>query len=127
MAQKALIADDEEVTLLMIKKILQHNAFDVTTVMDGEAAINMARKNDYDLIITDISMPKVEGIEVIAEIVKISENTKIIAITSEGSAGYTSFLDLAETVGASASLKKPFTPTDLMDTISDIALRKKNR
>ncbi len=119
-----LVAEDDAMISSMITNTLRNKGFSVTEVADGEQAIRMADHNHYDLIITDIMMPKIEGIEVISEIIRKAPDTKIIAITAEGSAGYTNFLTLAETVGASASIQKPFSPTQLMDTMKTVGIKK---
>ena len=118
MTKTVLIADDDQLIRDMVTKVLQKNGFVVTTASDGEEAVDTAIAHRFDIIITDIMMPIIEGIEVIAEIIGKWPDTKIIAISSESSAGRTSLLTLAETMGAATTLEKPFSAQQLMDTIS---------
>ncbi len=125
MPQTALIAEDDAITRTFIEMTMQRQGFVVTAVDSGEKALNQAQNDQYDVIITDIMMPGMEGIELIAALVEHAPSTKIIAISSEGMAGHTSFLKLAETVGASASIPKPVMPEILIETLSDIGLKVK--
>ena len=67
-----------------------------------------------------IMMPGIEGIEVIAEAIEQNPETKIIAISSESTAGFSSLLTVAETCGATTSLTKPFSPKQLMEKINSL-------
>lgn len=122
MTIKTLIADDAPLTLEMVRCALAKKEFYLDFANDGQEALDKINTQEYDLVITDIIMPKVEGIEVINEIVNVAPNTKIIAMTSEGQAGHTCFLTLAKTVGADATLKKPFKLGDLMSAIEKTGL-----
>ena len=117
---RVLLAEDDHMTSLMITKILQKKNYEVTTVHNGLDAISEAKKHDFDYLITDIIMPEVEGIEVISEVLESSPNTKIIAISSDGLAGHSTLLTLAQTVGASATLNKPIRADDLINTMERI-------
>ena len=117
---RVLLAEDDHMTSLMITKILQKKNYEVTTVHNGLDAITEAKKHDFDYLITDIIMPEVEGIEVISEVLESSPNTKIIAISSDGLAGHSTLLTLAQTVGASATLNKPIRADDLINTMERI-------
>tara|TARA_B100001989_G_C24538007_1_gene465639 strand:- start:790 stop:1119 length:330 start_codon:yes stop_codon:yes gene_type:complete len=103
--------------------VLENNGCEVDCAKDGLEALNKIKNKHYDLLVTDIIMPKIEGIELIDMVIELAPNIKIIAMTAEGQAGHTSFLTLAETVGANASLKKPFTPSELLKTIEKTGLR----
>ncbi len=122
MSIKVLVADDDVVVLSMITTILEKHDFDITQVDNGAKAVEKALAQKFDLIITDIMMPEIEGIEVISEIVDKWPESKIIAISSEGRTGFTSFLQIAETVGATASIQKPFTPDELLETIRSLGI-----
>lgn len=121
MTLKILVAEDDLLTLTMIEKVLTKEGHQVLTVQNGNDAVKSIEENDFDLVITDIQMPGIEGIEVISEIMDKKPKTKTIAISSLGrTSGYTEFLSLATTVGANGVLKKPFTPKELLETIKDI-------
>ncbi|MGH1455838.1 MAG: response regulator [Alphaproteobacteria bacterium] len=115
-----LLADDDKLVTMLLSKTLNDNGYSVTVVHDGEEAVEKALGSHYDFIITDILMPGIEGIEVISEILEKQPLAKIIAISSDGSAGYTTLLQLAQTVGASATLSKPISPSNLLETLDSI-------
>lgn len=118
--QKILVADDDIMILRMISGSLEKQGYDVVTTDDGQDTLDKALNEDFDLIITDIMMPGMEGIEVISELLDTKPDSKIIAISGQGKAGYTTFLSLAETVGAQHSLKKPFSSKELLETVHSI-------
>jgi len=122
MPLKVLVADDQKMTRIMVEKLLTDRGCVVTTVSDGRQAIAYAKEEPYDLIITDIMMPEVEGIEVVSEVINENINVKVIAMTAEGNVGHTSFLKIAETHGASGSIQKPFTPEQLIQKIEEVGL-----
>lgn len=119
---QVLVADDDELILMLIKNILTKHNCEVTTAKDGDEALKISMNKEFDLIITDILMPGVEGFEFIPEILDKYPKTKIVAISGEGRIGYTSYLELAQTVGAGAGLKKPFIPAQLISKIKDVGI-----
>jgi YesN/AraC family two-component response regulator len=79
-----LVVDDNILDRKYIKYLIEnHIGVSPTTSKDGEDALNKIKKNTFDLVITDIVMPKIEGIELISHIKSISPSTKIIAISGE--------------------------------------------
>ncbi len=63
-----LIVDDEESIRSLLKEFLQENNYEVLAAKDGQEAIELAEKHDFDLVITDLLLPKEHGIEVLHEI-----------------------------------------------------------
>lgn len=122
MSIKVLVADDDDIMRSMVTTVLEKYDFDITQVDDGAKAVEKALAQKFDLIITDIMMPEIEGIEVISKIIDKWPKSKIIAISSEGRTGFTSFLQIAETVGATASIQKPFAPDELLSTIRSLGI-----
>jgi len=78
---KILIADDYEFNRKLLKDLLKEYNLELDFAKDGEEAIKKALENDYDLILMDISMPKIDGIEA-AKIIKKEKNTPIVAMTA---------------------------------------------
>lgn len=74
-----LLAEDDIATNLMVKKILSQKEWNIITTFNGQEAINAIQENQVDLIITDIMMPLVDGIELL-EFVKSSSKTKNIPV-----------------------------------------------
>lgn len=75
MAYKLLVADDDADILEMLAKKLRKEGYDVVTACDGEEALLKVKENDPDIIILDLTMPKLNGFEVLKE-VRTSYNHK---------------------------------------------------
>jgi len=78
---KILIADDYEFNRKLIKELLKNYNITIDIAENGEEAINKALNNDYDLILMDITMPKINGLEA-AKQIKAKKNTPIVAMTA---------------------------------------------
>ena len=83
MAGKVLVVDDEKMIVKGIKFSLVQDYSVVDCAYDGEEALNMARNNDYDIILLDIMLPKMDGMEVCQRIREFS-NVPIIMLTAKG-------------------------------------------
>lgn len=86
--KKVLIADDEESNLIITAKYLSRYQVEIDKARNGLEAIDLIKKNNYDLVLMDIEMPKMNGIEAVEEIRKFQKNnnsdhTPIIAITGD--------------------------------------------
>jgi two-component system CAI-1 autoinducer sensor kinase/phosphatase CqsS len=86
--KKILIADDEEINLLVTAKYLSRYQVEIDKARNGLEVIELIKKNNYDLVLMDIEMPKMNGIEAIEEIRKLEKNanaarTPIIAVTGD--------------------------------------------
>lgn len=83
MAGKVLVVDDEKMIVKGIKFSLIQDYSVVDCAYDGEEALDMAKNNDYDIILLDIMLPKMNGLEVCQQIREIS-NVPIIMLTAKG-------------------------------------------
>ena len=68
--KKILIIDDEKAIRRSIKEILEFEKHQVEEAEDGQAGLNMALKNNYDIVLSDIKMPKVDGIELLQKLIR---------------------------------------------------------
>ena len=80
---KILIIDDERAIRNSLKDILETEDYKVDTAEDGIIGLEMVKKNSYEIILCDIKMPKMDGIEVLQEVVKITD-TPVIMISGHG-------------------------------------------
>ena len=80
--KKILICEDEQDTQDSLKNILERNEYEVYSAFDGKEAIDKAKEVKPELIILDIRMPKLNGLEVAGEIRKFDKAAKIIFITA---------------------------------------------
>ncbi len=116
MAQIVVI-DDEEMVLATIREILRRAGHDVFEARDGLAGLELQRRIVAPLVITDIIMPRMEGLEAITTLRREFPATRVIAISGGGRTRNLDFLNMAATFGADRMLPKPFTPADLMAAV----------
>lgn len=81
---KILVIDDERPIRSTLKEILEFEKFTVETAEDGKAGLNLILKNKYDLILCDIKMPKMDGMEVLDKIVENNIETPVVMISGHG-------------------------------------------
>jgi CheY-like chemotaxis protein len=119
MSRKILIAEDSPATQKFISFTLKYKGHDVTIASDGVEALEKLPQGTYDLVILDIMMPRMNGLEVLREIKKRPETSRIpvIMLTSEkGEADRQTALSL----GARFFLNKPFQPEQLLEAIDKV-------
>ena len=83
MAKKVLVVDDEKLIVKGIRFSLEQHGMDVDCAYDGEEALAMARANEYDMILLDIMLPKMDGFEVCQAIREFSD-MPIVMLTAKG-------------------------------------------
>jgi len=109
---KILVVDDEPIVIRSAKRILGAEGYDVEGASGGREAIIMMEKKNYDLVLTDLKMPEVDGITLMRWIRKSRPETGIVVIT-----GYPSQETIKEALelGIIDYVPKPFTPAVLLD------------
>jgi CheY-like chemotaxis protein len=113
-AATILIVDDEEGVRKYFQQVLVEAGYKVLLASNGRKAITMLRAFQPDLVLMDLVMPEVEGIEAIMNIRRDKLGWKIIAIS--GAFGG-KFLEVAKLLGADATLAKPVSPDELLQTV----------
>ena len=116
---KVLVIDDEPGIRGIMCRVLETAGHDVTDFANGAGAIEHVRQEPADLVITDLFMPEVEGIETIREIHRLRPDMPIIAISGVDFEGG-DYLRVARKFGAVATLRKPFLPSDLVELVSRV-------
>jgi DNA-binding response OmpR family regulator len=114
---RVLFVEDEESIRVSLKETIGDEFKSFTTANDGLDGLRKFSNNKYDLIISDISMPKMNGLEMIAEIKKISSNIPIILLSAYSDKDK---LLQAIDIGVTKYLIKPIDPEELLETISKI-------
>lgn len=104
---KILIVDDELLVRNFLAETLRRKNLDVATAENGQKAISMIKENSYDLVITDMKMPDLTGIDVLKKTKELSPNTIVVVITAFGS--IENAVE-AMRLGAFNYLIKPFSP-----------------
>lgn len=115
---KILVVDDDAQIRRLIRVVLQRNGHTVEEASDGHVALTMARDSAYDIVVTDIIMPNVEGIELISTLRKTQPEAPLIAISGGGQ--YGEYLPIAEKLGASQTFAKPLDLNKLATTVNDL-------
>src|ERR1044072_7749462 len=85
MTKKALVIDDDIATLELMKFQLNEERFDVMTTERGQKGISLVEENEFDIILTDLHLPDISGIEMVRRCKEISPDTEIIMVTGFGS------------------------------------------
>ena len=121
---KILVVDDSPPTLEVIQRNLEAAGYEVFTAPSVEEAIAFLEQNAVDLVITDIKMPKISGLELLKYVKENVKGTEIMIIT-----GYPSIKGAVEAVknGAENYLVKPFTDEELLSAVSKMLEKLANR
>ncbi len=119
---KILIVDDNPEVLKLIANILETNEYEVETVSRGESAIKKLDSNDYDMVLTDLMMPDIDGMQVLEHVKSRSSRTMCIILTGHGTIKSSV---KAIKRGAFDYITKPVSPSELL-IIVEKALKFKN-
>ena len=102
---KILVIDDDETSRYMIRFLLEKYEHQVFEAEDGEQGLNEFKEIKPDIVITDIVMPKIEGISLIQKLKEKNKELPVIAITSDVHGRANEFLALSKQVGATTVLE----------------------
>ena len=119
MAKKILVTEDSSTTLAIMKDVLESAGYSVVTAVDGQEALDKAKKERPDLIILDLMLPKIDGYKVCAMLKfdKNFHNTPIIILTARAGEADKK---MGEEVQANAYITKPVEPAALIAKIKEL-------
>jgi two-component system chemotaxis response regulator CheY len=114
-----LAVDDSASMRQMVSFTLKGAGYDVQEACDGSEALNIAKTKKFDLVLSDVNMPVMDGIQLVSELRKLSEYkfVPILMLTTE-SAGDTKMA--GKKAGATGWIVKPFNPDQLLNTIKKV-------
>ncbi|MGM0603074.1 MAG: response regulator [Bacillota bacterium] len=120
MNKKILIVDDEKNIRLTLKTALKNAGYEVETAVNGEDGLAKVKEDDFPVILLDMKMPGIDGIQFLQELNNKEIETKVIMIT-----GYGSVETAVETLklGAIDYLRKPFKPEEIIEIVEDVFKR----
>ncbi|MGB7595161.1 MAG: response regulator transcription factor [Erysipelotrichaceae bacterium] len=116
---RMLIADDTEAIVQILESYAKKEGYEVTVAHDGSQALTLALAEDFDIILLDVMMPKMDGFTVVREIRKES-NVPILMITARGE-DFERIMGLD--IGADDYIVKPFSPGEVMARVKAILRR----
>ena len=112
-----LVEDDDELRTLL-KLLLTSSGYEVREAPNGTRACAMYQRHRFDLVITDLVMPDIDGLEVIMELLRRDKSAKIIAISGGGQDRGKEYLRIAQKLGAQLTLSKPFSNEQFLEAVS---------
>lgn len=115
---KILVVDDDARILRSLDRLLTGEGYEVETAADGFIALKMFEERAADLVITDINMPGMDGIEVITALQGLRSDVPVIAISAGGLLPSEVLLQNADMLGAISSISKPFDVDTLLEAVS---------
>jgi len=119
---RILLIEDEELVRFSLCRALeeQHDVFEAADGKEGLSEFKnmIASSMPPDVVITDLLMPEKHGYDTISEILEISPEAKIIAISGGGSVDPNVLLDISKALGVEKILAKPFPDEDLFDAVN---------
>lgn len=114
--KKILVADDEDILRILIADTLEDD-FEIEEAEDGKEALEKIRKNEYDLVILDHMMPYLTGLEVLEQVRKEGNDTRVLMLTAKAQ---DADREQAIQKGADFFMSKPFSPMDLLGLVEKI-------
>ncbi len=126
-AAHLLIVEDEKTALKNLEHVMKKEGYDVTGTLSGPNALRLLDQNEYDVVLTDLKMEKVDGVEVLEKSRQLHPDSEVIMITA-----YASIPSAVETMkkGAYDYIAKPFNLDDVRKAVRSalgkVALRKEN-
>jgi len=125
MKKRILLVDDEPDVVKVVKFRLEENNYEVLVAVDGQEALEKARKENPDLIILDLMLPKMDGYKV-CRMLKFDEKYKHIPIIMFTARGQDLDKKVGYDVGANEYIIKPFEPQVLLGKIKDLLAESSN-
>jgi CheY-like chemotaxis protein len=114
---KILVVDDEQDICGIAQLLLEKAGCDVVCATDPARALAEIERKDYDLLITDMLMPEIDGLELINSVRRAAPEQRIMAISGGGLAPRESYLQIASMYGVNGVLAKPFNGDQLVRAV----------
>jgi DNA-binding NtrC family response regulator len=114
---RILIVEDQYLVRHSMRVWLEQAGHQVEEAADGAIGLRLLDSRAIDLVVTDILMPNLEGLELIRHTRRHHPHVRIVAVSGVAALGGVSMLETARKLGAHATVAKPFTPRDLNETV----------
>ena len=118
--KKILIVDDNEDITDMIQSMLESSPYSCMTANTGQQCLDLAKQQNFDLILLDMAMPEMSGIDVLTKLKEnnLAQNSKIVLVTASPMYTEMDLKKIRDDYGAIERVKKPFTDTELLAVIA---------
>jgi two-component system, OmpR family, response regulator MtrA len=116
---RVLVADDDEDILALVTAVLERSGCEVIAVHDGAQALETVRAANPDLVVLDISMPELDGLEVL-RLFRADVATQDLPVILLSAQAQEADVELGYATGANAYVKKPFSPRDLAERVAEL-------
>jgi DNA-binding response OmpR family regulator len=114
-----LIAEDDEDVLVLVRTVLERSGHEVMVARDGAEALELAGARRPDLAVLDISMPELDGLEVLRRL-RADEETCRMPVVLLSARSQEADVALGYETGASAYIRKPFSPRELTQRVAEL-------
>ena len=114
-----LVADDDEDILALVKAVLERSGHEVVAVADGAEALATVRTRKPDLAVLDITMPQIDGLEVLRRL-RADAETAALPVVLLSAQAQEADIERGFVTGASAYIKKPFSPRELVTRVAQL-------
>ncbi len=117
MNKRILVVDDEKNIRLTLEKALSNAGYEVETALNGEDGLEKIKENEYPVILLDMKMPGMDGLEFLKKVNEIKYQTRVVMIT-----GYGNVETAVDTMklGAVDFLRKPFKPQEILGVVDNV-------
>jgi two-component system response regulator MtrA len=116
---RVLVADDDEDILTLVKAVLERAGHEVIAVQDGAQALASLQSQEPDLAVLDISMPELDGLEVLQR-VRDDDGIRALPVILLTAKAQEADVERGYAAGASAYVKKPFSPRELAERVEPL-------
>jgi CheY-like chemotaxis protein len=115
--EKILVVDDNNVLLIVVAKMLSLLGYEVSSADSGENELNVFRKSNFDIVLSDYDMPGMDGVAFACSVKKCSPRTPVVIMTGSGRESVFS----RKSTAVDEVISKPFTLAEIDETIQNVA------
>lgn len=117
---RILLIDDEEIVLIGWREELKSVGYDIRMALDGERALEMLKEEKADIVITDLVMPNMDGVEVCKRIKALHPETVVVFVSGHPQEIEKKQMDFIRAGGRDELLRKPILKDEILDVIKKI-------
>ena len=118
--KQILVIEDDPIVSCLIRKLLERRGYQVALTSNGKEAIDLYSRMVFNLVITDIIMPEMQGLETIKELRHTNPSVKIIAVSGGGIGLADYYLRAAHVLGAMRTFSKPFHIEEMQRAVDEL-------